>query len=258
MTNKDLIKQYVDTGLAIPKYQISKLPNWAKSTYVRKRLIATKNKGLSLYEFKLLNDVYKDKYLRGLKSDNLVSLLNNSKIQSEQDSLIDFILTNESFGDYNIFSILLQYYSDLDKLIGVILKKYLNHVEGHTLSEMIVGSSNPDYVIDEILNNEHSVSILKPKSMDYMLQKSSDSIGVIKKFLNLRKDLNDTEVSAFLIQGMGKVYDESFVTINFLNYFKDTITNESLHRLILRAKDTSKMIKIMNKIFGEERINGVI
>jgi hypothetical protein len=40
MTNKDLIKQYVDTGLQLPQYQFSKLPDWAKKTYIRKRIIA--------------------------------------------------------------------------------------------------------------------------------------------------------------------------------------------------------------------------
>jgi hypothetical protein len=43
MNNKDLITQYVDTGLELPEYQISQLPSWAMKTYIRKRLIATKN-----------------------------------------------------------------------------------------------------------------------------------------------------------------------------------------------------------------------
>lgn len=43
MDNKDLIKQYVDTGLELPEHQVTQLPNWALKTYIRKRLIATKN-----------------------------------------------------------------------------------------------------------------------------------------------------------------------------------------------------------------------
>jgi hypothetical protein len=40
MTNKDIIKQYVDTGICIPEYQMNKLsPNLLKS-YLRKRIIA--------------------------------------------------------------------------------------------------------------------------------------------------------------------------------------------------------------------------
>ena len=40
MNNKDLIAQYVDTGVNIPEYQVIQLPNWAKKTYIRKRIIA--------------------------------------------------------------------------------------------------------------------------------------------------------------------------------------------------------------------------
>ncbi len=40
MTNKDLIKQYVDTGLSIPEYQFSKLGTNDLKTYLRKRIIA--------------------------------------------------------------------------------------------------------------------------------------------------------------------------------------------------------------------------
>lgn len=40
MTNQDLIKQYVDTGLQIPEYQFNRLSNNNKKTYIRKRLIS--------------------------------------------------------------------------------------------------------------------------------------------------------------------------------------------------------------------------
>ena len=42
MTNKDIIKQYVDTGICIPKYQFYKLNEGLMKTYMRKRLIAVK------------------------------------------------------------------------------------------------------------------------------------------------------------------------------------------------------------------------
>jgi hypothetical protein len=43
MTNKDLIKQYVDTGIQIPEYQFNQLNDNFKKTYLRKRIIATDN-----------------------------------------------------------------------------------------------------------------------------------------------------------------------------------------------------------------------
>jgi hypothetical protein len=39
MDNKDLIKQYIDTGFKIPEYQVIKLSNNDKKTYIRKRLV---------------------------------------------------------------------------------------------------------------------------------------------------------------------------------------------------------------------------
>lgn len=39
MTNQDLIRQYVDTGVGIPEYQFGKLSKNLKGTYLRKRII---------------------------------------------------------------------------------------------------------------------------------------------------------------------------------------------------------------------------
>ena len=41
MTNKDIIKQYIDTGISIPEYQFNKLTISLLRTYLRKRLIAS-------------------------------------------------------------------------------------------------------------------------------------------------------------------------------------------------------------------------
>jgi hypothetical protein len=39
MTNKDIIKQYVDTGCQITEYQLNKLPVNLVKTYLRKRML---------------------------------------------------------------------------------------------------------------------------------------------------------------------------------------------------------------------------
>ena len=44
MTNQDLVRQYVDTGIGIPEYQFNKLSSNLKNTYIRKRLIAFENR----------------------------------------------------------------------------------------------------------------------------------------------------------------------------------------------------------------------
>jgi len=58
MTNKDVIKQYVDTGVSIPKYQVDKLSPNLLNTYLRKRIIAAKNDGdnINTNEYNKLSD----------------------------------------------------------------------------------------------------------------------------------------------------------------------------------------------------------
>ena len=55
MNNKQLLQQYVDTGIPLPEYQVGSLPNDLLTTYIRKRLIAVESVcgGLSDYEFEL-------------------------------------------------------------------------------------------------------------------------------------------------------------------------------------------------------------
>jgi hypothetical protein len=65
MNHKDLIKQYVDTGVGIPEYQFNQLSNNDKKTYLRKRLIAALNHNGRLldYEFNLYPDDVKLDYV---------------------------------------------------------------------------------------------------------------------------------------------------------------------------------------------------
>jgi hypothetical protein len=63
MTNKDIIKQYVDTGIKIPEYQFNKLGLNLLNTYLRKRIIAAKTDAdsgsqinITAYEYNKLSD----------------------------------------------------------------------------------------------------------------------------------------------------------------------------------------------------------
>jgi hypothetical protein len=79
MTNKDLISQYVDTGLQLPEYQVNKLSNNDKKTYARKRLIAHDalrgRNILSNYEVDLLTDEQLAGYLTKVNKKQLNQLL---------------------------------------------------------------------------------------------------------------------------------------------------------------------------------------
>ncbi len=57
MDNRDLISQYVDTGLKIPEHQVMQLSGADKKTYIRKRLISNEADTFAQivgYEFNLL------------------------------------------------------------------------------------------------------------------------------------------------------------------------------------------------------------
>ena len=67
MNNKQLLQQYVDTGIRLPEYQIKSLPSDLLKTYIRKRLIATEgtNHGiLEDYEFELLTPDQQNQYIK--------------------------------------------------------------------------------------------------------------------------------------------------------------------------------------------------
>ena len=72
MNNKDLIAQYVDTGLMIPEYQINKLPKNVLETYLRKRLIGLSMtdtidiRNINSAEYRFFNNKIKKKVIDGI------------------------------------------------------------------------------------------------------------------------------------------------------------------------------------------------
>ena len=88
MTSKDLIQQYVDTGISVPEYQFNQLNNNLRTTYLRKRGIVGK---LVDYEFFMLPDDGRTKYINNLDSDGISNLLKNSK---ERDRIINILLSS--------------------------------------------------------------------------------------------------------------------------------------------------------------------
>ena len=97
MDNKDLIKQYVDTGIELPEYQATQLPSWAMKTYIRKRWIASENgrKHMPDFEVTFLNDEQKYIYLenrivRGHRiSDYAYSLINDKLKEIYQRQILN-------------------------------------------------------------------------------------------------------------------------------------------------------------------------
>ena len=87
MTNKDILRQYVDTGIALPEEQIKLLSGGLLTTYIRKRKIALENGGGigSCYELKLL---YPDLKVPGnldLYNSNISRLPDNLTVNGNLD-----------------------------------------------------------------------------------------------------------------------------------------------------------------------------
>lgn len=259
MTNKDLISQYVDTGLKIDRYQIDKLSSNDKRTYLRKRVISAKtSRNLTIHELNLLDDATKLAYLEELSFDDFGNLFLFSKDKLvDKDEFIDFLL-GRNYKANRTYQIFFKYYSNADKLVDIVLERSIDTIDTAVITSMVTSSSKPEYVISKVLSNEHCVSVLKPKTMDYMLEESSNPKQLIQLFLKLRKGLSEDEAHRFLEQGLDRDYNHDFLTIEIYKYFKDTVTDEQLRHSIIHAEDSGAMIKVLNNIFGEERINNII
>ena len=96
MTNKDLISQYVDTGLSLPKYQVMKLSNQDKRTYIRKRWIAYEHDNyrytLEDYEFELLSPEIMAKYAFKLLEFRREIITKKEFNLLPQDAKVEYVL----------------------------------------------------------------------------------------------------------------------------------------------------------------------
>jgi hypothetical protein len=81
MTNKDIIKQYVNTGVSIPEYQFNKLNSGFKKSYLRARTIAIKETPeCQKYEYNLF-----DKETQRKIMDPISMRIENDYVISEKE-----------------------------------------------------------------------------------------------------------------------------------------------------------------------------
>jgi hypothetical protein len=85
MTNLDIIKEYINTGVQLPESQISKLTPELKATYLRKRImVQDRQKNLGEYEWDLMNIKQKELCIEKLGYEGFYELL---KTSSNKDKL---------------------------------------------------------------------------------------------------------------------------------------------------------------------------
>ena len=184
MNNKDLISQYVDTGLRLPEKQVLQLPNWAVKTYIRKRLISVNNgHDLKFYEIKLLDDSSRKEYFKNINKDALQHLFRSEDIKSgtSADDVINTYINNVNMKTNFHFNAVLEYISDekKDEFINSYLDNNISNISGYEVSNITMNSVNPMPLIIRMFTNEHVLSTMKQRSIYYIHER----VG-IDNFLN--------------------------------------------------------------------------
>ena len=101
MNNKQLLQQYVDTGIRLPKYQIKSLPGDLLKSYLRKRLIAVESSDeiLSDYEFKLFTPDQRFQY--AMKWAEYGSYISYEKFKLlTPDHRFQYVIKRAEYGSY--------------------------------------------------------------------------------------------------------------------------------------------------------------
>lgn len=221
MNNKDLLRQYVDTGLAIGQTQFNKLPDNLKITYLRKRMIAANqddDNKLSAYEILGVPDSYRPEMIK--------YLLNKMEPYFEDNTY------NDDDGEFNFM------YGDINPVVMQILKssiwddriddmlislthdeKFMKYMNKNTLNNIMLNTVNPTRVFSHM------------GSVGERFKKLKDHTSVI--YSNNPKGVMDL---------LGKE--------NLLKYFKELEPRDKAHKL-----SHSKNPKALLPILGYDTID---
>lgn len=195
MDNKDLIKQYVDTGQQIGKYQFNRLPDNMKVTYLRKRIIATEQDEdykLNRYEMVGAPESYKPEMVKYLlsKMETYFSMCDYEKTEDEK--------FNFKYGDLNpVVADIMRGDETSPKNDIIIIEfthnpKFLESLNKKTIYRILNYSANPEKVfpylgsMGEYYKNYTSKNGEKNVIQDVIYSKNP--VGLMKVFSNLNLD----------------------------------------------------------------------
>jgi len=162
MNNRDLLKQYVDTGLAIGRTQYDKLPDNLKITYLRKRMIAANqddDNRLSSYEILGVPDSYRGEMVR--------YLLNKMEPYFDDNTYNDDGDFNFMYGDINPVVKKLLKSSTWDTRIDDMLisltqdEKFMKYLNKNTMYQIMMNVVNPSRVFSPCMYSENFMKSLK-------------------------------------------------------------------------------------------------
>lgn len=193
MDNKELISQYVDTGLSIGEYQFNQLSNNDKRTYIRKRIIANEqDKYLTEFEFNYLDDSSKLKFLVWCVDSRSGFFLYVSERYKYKDTINNiFNMIYNRYKDVGIPDFVLSPFlriEDDSKVIKKIIdKEYLNLLSPWIISRVV----NSEYLTDDDVN----------RLAEYFI--NTDSIRVTLKpqnYLNFVYNVTDVRIIDYILK----------------------------------------------------------
>lgn len=245
MDNKDLISQYVDTGLSIGEYQFNQLSNNDKRTYIRKRIIANEqDKYLTEFEFNYLDDSSKLKFLIDCVNSRSGFFVYVSERYNYKDTINGiFDMIYNRYKDVGIPDFVLSPFLNLEDESEVIKKithrEYLNFLS--------------PYVISKVVNSEYLTGDDVNKLAEYFI--NTDSIRVTlrpQNYLNFVYNVTDVRIidyilkDSFIVEHIGvlmaklpKIKKAHYVALKIKN-FDEYLTDNgrwNLDRLINKLQD---------------------
>lgn len=170
MNSEALLRQYVDTGIAITEHQFDKLPTNLKKTYLRKRFIGIIDYDSypELFEIKAFSPEQVEKikkyprfihYFNGLDKEKILTnfyntfdknankkdiemLINITPIGPKLDAVIDriFKVFGKDISFYDLVSEMMKRYDDIDLKMSVAYK-YLDVIEGKLTARIVTEMS---------------------------------------------------------------------------------------------------------------------
>jgi hypothetical protein len=246
MNSIDLIRQYVDTGLELPNYQIKKLtPNLLK-TYLRKRLVAVDAndyKWLSNFEIDLLDKDSQLIYFSKITPIQLNAYLKSSKTTTYEsflerwDKVVDFISFQLNDSDYlHAVAAALEHATSsketyYDEFVAKILMPYIE--------DYLESSDKIRPIIFSRLINEHPSS--SPDNLIKILLSNCpyiDNVTLDRIERGLGRDLN------ILVDAIKYKYIPSFIRAN--------INHPNIKNLIwgmLSKVPGSKVMEVMDELY---------
>lgn len=261
MTNKDLLRQYVDTGLRIDQYQYGQLPPNLLKTYIRKRIISG---DLTWEEYKVMPKEFEDLFYKNVTSysTSMIQLFKREYINDNKiNRMIDVKGKENLLKDERLIGMMVNY-ADNDLQVGKKLIDVMGSEVGTDLLVNILRNSTVDntrpllieYFIENYLRDspfiegvyENIVTGLLAQSDYDVIKFSSKIIDVLGEKLNRRCCIDI--VSYLFSRTFYDDFNYSDVIIDFIDKIKNHKNAGELTYVFLGRLSPNDIHKVMSTV----------